>query len=119
MSISINNTYPGINNILNNSTEVSKVKLEDSLKNINSETESEELLEACKDFEQYFVEQVMKEFTKSLDVFNNNTYMEYFGDTLVSEYAKTVTESGNLGMAQMLYESMKSKGYINIPQSDE
>lgn len=118
MAISINNMYPGINNVLNNSSEVNKVKLENNLQNINSDTESEELLEACKDFEQYFVEQVMKEFTKSLDEFNNNTYMQYFGDNLISEYAETVTESGNLGMAEMLYESIKSKGY-NIPTSNE
>ena len=40
MAISINNMYPGINNVLNNSSEVNKVKLENNLQNINSDTES-------------------------------------------------------------------------------
>ena len=39
-----------------------------------------------------------------------SSYMDYFGDTLTQEYAKSATESNNgkgLGIAQMLYEQMK------------
>ena len=34
-------------------------------------------------------------------------YMKMFGDTLNQSYAEMITESANLGIAQMLYESMK------------
>ncbi|MBE5938056.1 MAG: hypothetical protein E7265_08505 [Lachnospiraceae bacterium] len=111
MALDINSAYMSLSTG-QTSRSVANDKLADSLKNIKDETTDEELLEACKDFEQYFVEQVMKEFTKTLEEFDNNQYMEIFGDTLVSEYAEKVTDSGNLGIAQMLYESMKSNNNI-------
>jgi len=98
------------NNMYNSTSAVNVDKLSQNIQNLDGTQNDEELLDACKEFEQYFVEQVMKEFTKSLDEFEDNTYMQYFGDTLVSEYAKTVTDSGSLGLAQMLYESMKTRG---------
>ena len=110
MSLSIDNSYMLLNGGINNSSGVNSERLSKNIENINSQTDDKELLEACKGFEQYFVEQVMKEFTKSLEEFNNNEYMQCFGDTLISEYAGKVTESGSLGLAQMLYESMKIRG---------
>lgn len=110
MAISIDNSYMALYNGINSSSNINSERLSKNIENINSQTDDKELLEACKGFEQYFVEQVMKEFTKSLEEFNDNTYMQYFGDTLISEYAGQVTDSGTLGLAQMLYESMKSRG---------
>lgn len=110
MSITIDSPYMSLNRSINSSSNVNSERLSKNIGNINSQTDDKELLEACKGFEQYFVEQVMKEFTKSLEEFNDNTYMQYFGDTLISEYAGKVTESGTLGLAQMLYDSMKSNG---------
>ena len=37
-----------------------------------------------------------------------NEYLSCFGDTLIEEYAKATTESGSLGLAQKLFESIKS-----------
>lgn len=110
MAISIDNSYMSLNNMYNKTSSVNAEKLSQNIQNLKDNEDDGKLLDACKEFEQYFVEQVMKEFTKSLDEFENNTYMQYFGDTLVSEYAKTVTDSGSLGLAQMLYESMKTRG---------
>lgn len=68
----------------------------------------EELMEACKSFETYFVEQVFKEMKKTVHSSDDeNDYMQYFGDTMTEQYAQTITDSGQLGIAQMLYESMK------------
>jgi flagellar protein FlgJ len=36
--------------------------------------------------------------------------MEQFGDILYQEYAKSATENQELGLAQILYESMKRNG---------
>lgn len=67
-----------------------------------------ELMEACKSFEAYFVEQAFKEMQNSIHKEeDSNDYMKYFGDTLVQEYAKSATEGQGLGIAQTLYESMK------------
>lgn len=68
----------------------------------------EELMEVCKSFESYFVEQVMKEVKKTTwTEEEENSYVQYFGDTLVQEYAKMLTDQGSIGLAKDLYESMK------------
>lgn len=67
-----------------------------------------ERLEACKSFESYFTEQVLKEMKKTVHSSDDEgEYMQYFGDMMVEGYAKDITDSGSLGIAQMLYESMK------------
>lgn len=108
MAISLDSAYMSVNNMVNSTSQVNADRLSDSLKGIKEDASDDELMDACKSFEQYFVEQVMKEFTKTLDEFEDNKYMDMFGDTLISEYAGKVTDSGNLGIARMLYESMKA-----------
>ena len=84
-------------------------KLEQTLANTDAATaEDKELLEACKSFETYFVEQVFKEMKKTVHSSDDEgEYMQYFGDMLIENYAESTTESGSLGIAQLLYESMK------------
>lgn len=89
-------------------------KLQDTLKNDYSNADEEELLEVCKEFEAYFVEQVMKEMKKMVpeneDESSAGKYMDYFGDTYIQQLATTVTESNGgkgIGLAQSLYEQMK------------
>lgn len=85
-------------------------KLSSSLNSIDQGTATdEELMEACKDFESYLVEQVIKSAKKAMlqDDESEGEYMKYFGDHLTQSYAEMITETGDLGIAQMLYESMK------------
>lgn len=85
-------------------------KLSSSLNSIeNGAATDEELMEACKDFEAYLVEQVIKSTKKAMlsDEDSEGEYMKYFGDNLTQSYAEMITETSNLGIAQMLYESMK------------
>lgn len=86
--------------------------LEESLSNVDVvNATDEELLEACKGFESYFVEQVYKEMKKTVHSSDDEgEYMQYFGDNLSQEYAKNITDSGTLGIAQMLYDSIKRNG---------
>lgn len=78
-----------------------------------SEADEDELLEACKQFEAYFLEQVFKEMEKTVDCFKdedsdpNNHLVDFFKDNAVQELAQTSTETQGLGLAQMLYEQMK------------
>lgn len=68
----------------------------------------EELMEACKSFEAYLMEQAFKEMKKTIpETEDVNPYIEQFGDMLYEEYAKKATENQGLGIAQMLYEAMK------------
>ncbi len=84
-------------------------KLESKLKDNNiDKMPDEDLMEACKSFETYFVEQVVKAMRKTVpNSEEENDYMNYFGDMLYQKYSENITESGELGIAQMLYESMK------------
>src|SRR5690554_5818775 len=68
----------------------------------------DELMEACKNFESYLLTQVMKSMEKTIPGREDKgPYLEQFGDFLYDEYAKAATESQSLGIAQMLYESIK------------
>lgn len=82
--------------------------LEATLKNSEHATD-EELMEACKSFESYLLEQVFKGMEKTIlkDEEEENDYLAQFGDKLYEEYAKDAAENGSLGIAQLLYESMK------------
>lgn len=81
-------------------------KLETKLN--NKSASDEELMEVCKSFESYMVEQVLKEMRKTVpENEDKNQYLEYFGDMLYEEYAKSASEKQGFGIAQMLYEAMK------------
>jgi flagellar protein FlgJ len=77
----------------------------------------EEMLDACKEFEQYFVEQMIKEVKKTIpddELLGDNDYMNMFEDTYVQEIAEQITDSGQLGLAQQLYESMQTQAGATI-----
>ena len=85
-------------------------KLSSSLSNIEKGTATdEELMAACKEFETYLVEQVIKNTKSAMldDEDSQGEYMKMFGDKLNQSYAEMIAETANLGIAQMLYESMK------------
>ncbi len=86
--------------------------LENKLTNRDmSEASDEEMMEACKEFEAYLVEQVMKQVEKSIpksEEEKDNKYLDYFGDMMLQEYSSIIAEQGTLGIAQTLYEAMKN-----------
>lgn len=90
-------------------------ELKSSLANVENATD-DELMQVCKDFESYLVEQVFKAMKKTVQSSDEeNEYMQYFGDTLYQEYAGSVASKGDLGIAQTLYESMKRNyGAVNV-----
>ncbi len=108
MSISISSDaqFFSASNILNSSVNTSKIK-----STLNNETATdEELMEACKSFESYLLEQVFKGMEKTVmkdEDEEENDYLTQFGDMLYEEYAQQATKSQSYGIAQMLYESMK------------
>lgn len=91
-------------------TETKAKSLQNSLENLDNSTD-EELMDVCKDFESYFLEQVFKSMEKTImkdeDRSTDSGYTDYFKDMLTQEYASNATETGGYGIAQMLYESMK------------
>ncbi len=96
-----------------------------------SNASDDELMSVCKDFESYFVEQVLKSMQKMAKIDSDDedsnlftsmagiggtedsslsTLGNYFGDEMISSYARLMTDSDSssgLGLAQTLYEQMK------------
>jgi flagellar protein FlgJ len=108
MSLSVGTN--SINSISSNylSTASKTSAIEATLKNSENATD-EELMEACKSFETYLLEQVFKGMEKTIikDEEEENDYLAQFGDKLYEEYAKNASANGSVGIAQLLYESMK------------
>jgi len=95
---------------MQNASAAKTEKLSSSLNSIEEGTATDaELMEACKEFETYLVEQVIKSTRSAMldDEDSQGEYMKMFGDRLNQSYAEMITETADLGIAQMLYESMK------------
>lgn len=82
---------------------------EEQLKNATDE----ELMAACKQFEAYFIEQIFKQ-AKSAFIPKEEasdgatqTLLDYYEDSLATEYATAASEQQENGLAQMLFEQMK------------
>lgn len=89
-------------------------ELKDKISNTDyANATDEELMEACKSFEAYFVEQAFKGMEKMIpenedDSSSGMNHIDMFKDNLYKEYASAATERGDgLGIATMLYEQMK------------
>ena len=84
--------------------------LSDTLDHVDQETSDDELMDACKEFEAYFLEQIYKGMEKTIMKADEeeNDYVSAFSDMRIEEYAKLATNQGDgIGLAKQLYESMK------------
>lgn len=106
-------------NYLQTQTDASGQKVQNTTAKIGKDTTDEELMDACKQFEAYLLEQVFKEMQKTisfgdddgssagLSLASSNSLVDYFKDQTIAAIAGSSTERNGLGIAQMLYESMK------------
>lgn len=77
-----------------------------------SNATEEELMDVCKEFEAYFLEQCFKEMWKSVPTsemtsMSTSTMMDYYRDEMIRKVSSDATEQNSLGLAQMLFEQMK------------
>lgn len=77
-----------------------------------SNATEEELMDVCKEFEAYFLEQCFKEMWKSVPTSEMtstsiSTMMDYYKDEMIRQVSSDATEQNSLGLAQMLFEQMK------------
>jgi flagellar protein FlgJ len=96
---------------LNSSTSVGADKLKNNLANIDKEND-EELMNVCKEFETYMIEQVIKSMEATImkdEEESSTSYAEMFSDKKTTAYAEAISNQGTIGLAQMLYESMRTR----------
>ncbi len=89
-------------------------KLKNSKTSGDSEEINEELMDACKQFEAYMLEQVYKGYENTVKVFSKDkednsmgTLVDYFKDITMQDVTSNQSENQSTGLAQMLYENMK------------
>lgn len=89
-----------------------------------SKATDDELMDACKQFEAYFIEQMYKGMMKTIPKNENmsnstETMLDYYKDQMLQSIAKETTEQSGLGLAQMLYEQMKRNYGTDDIQKEE
>ncbi len=90
-----------------------------------SKATDDELMDVCKQFESYFLEQVFKQMAKTVNLTGDgdkstSNLVDFFKDNTIAELATQSTESNSLGLAQMLYDQMKRNiGDTDIPAAAE
>ena len=100
------------NDIYTNASNQSADRLQNQLKSDYSQATDEELMDVCKQFESYFLEQMFKEMVKTIpgneeSSGSTSTMLDYYKDMMIQEMASTSTEQNSLGLAQTLYEQMR------------
>lgn len=82
---------------------------------VQSAKSDEQMLDACKQFESYLIQQMFKSMEESAKVFSDDEdddstdYVNMFQDNYLSTIADQMVKSGQgLGIAEQLYESMKN-----------
>lgn len=96
---------------LNYSPEASDAVSDRVTKQIQDAGTDEEMLDACKQFEAYLIQQMFKSMQESAKVFSDdedegNDYVNMFQDNYLASIAEQMVNSGQgLGIAEQLYES--------------
>ncbi len=106
------------------SKNASSIALQKKLENTTSKTSDDELWQACKGFEAYFMEQIYKEMQKSVDALKSedqdkstSTLVDYFKNQTLQEICSDSVDTQSNGFAQMLYENLKRN--YDIPTAPE
>ena len=88
--------------------------LQNNLKVISSETSEEELMQICKDFESYFVEEILKEVRENMKTDEDededsslSTMTDFYMDTTIETLADQLVDELGESYTQQLYEQMK------------
>lgn len=92
-----------------------------------SNASNDELMQVCKDFESYFIEQMFKSMEKMIpkdededESSSMSSMTDYYKEEMMSKYAEYASESDGgkgLGIAQTLYEQMKrTYGSSELPE---
>lgn len=120
----LNSNY--YSDFLKTTSNTSAAQVKSAASSVNEETTDEELMGVCKQFEAYLLEQVFKEMEKTITFGDeddqdsssiasalgtgsgSNTLVDYFKQDTLTRITENATNQGEgLGLAQMLYDSMK------------
>lgn len=108
MSLSIDNTY--FTNYATSASDVSADKVSGSIQNASTD---DEMMDACKEFEAYMVQQMFKNMQEAAKIFSDdedddsNDYVDMFSENYLQTISENMVNSGQgIGLAEQLYNSM-------------
>lgn len=122
MSISINDSmYSYLSQTAQNAnSSASAGAVNHAIGNISENSTEEEMKQAIKDFESYFVEQILKNVKESLksdEDSSNSQLTDFFMEQVGQDLADQIVDQAGSRITQTLYEQM-CRNY-NIPMADE
>lgn len=112
----------GATNATNNASTAKTDSLKNSVHGLSSNSSDEELMEVLKDFESYFIEQMIKQMKETFTDEDEESsvasqYTDTFMDYAIEDIADMLLEEVGGNMTQQLFEQMKRN--YNIPTVEE
>lgn len=105
--------------LTNYSVTANDVASDNLTQQVKSAESDEEMLDACKQFEAYMIQQMFKTMQETAKVFSDDDdddstdYVNMFQDNYLSTIAEQMVNNGQgLGIAEQLYQSMKNNQSI-------
>ena len=114
--------YQNTTNATNNASQSKAEGLKNTVNGLSSESTEEELMQVLKDFESYFVEQMIKKMKETFTDEDEESsvasqYTDTFMDYAIEEVADQLVDDIGGNMTQQLFEQMKRN--YNIPTVEE
>lgn len=91
---------------------VNQERIQNQIENADNKKDDKELKDVCRQFEAYFIDQMMKQMRKSVPeegLVKKSQGEKIFEDMLFQEYATESTQGEGIGIAKMLYEQLANK----------
>lgn len=112
----------GATNAANNASSAKTDSLKNSVNSLSSNSTDEELMEVLKDFESYFIEQMIKQMKETFTDEDEESsmasqYTDTFMDYAIEDVADLLLEEVGGNMTQQLFEQMKRN--YNIPTVED
>ncbi len=112
----------GVTNATTSANTAKTDSLTNSVNGLSSESSDEELMEVLKDFESYFIEQMIKQMKETFTDEDEedsmaSQYTDTFMDYAIEDVADMLLEEVGGNMTQQLFEQMKRN--YNIPTVEE
>lgn len=112
----------GVTNATNSANSAKTDSLTNSVNGLSSNSTDEELMEVLKDFESYFIEQMIKQMKETFTDDEEESsvasqYTDTFMDYAIEDVADMLLEEVGGNMTQQLFEQMKRN--YNIPTVED
>ncbi len=111
MSISLDTAMLNMNSTITNNYNENKVT--NTLNSVSSSSTEDELMEVCKDFQSYFIEEIIKEVKQNMTLDDEeedsslSTLTDFHMDSAVEMISDQILDQAGTSFTQQLYEQMK------------